>query len=171
MNFYLCSREKELEATLRQGYWPHACDPGLRTHVQGCRDCQDLVLVAQVLQEAKSHSEEAVPLHSPGLLWWRAQLRRRNEAIQRVTEPLTFTAKIGLVGMLAALCVGVWQWNRFADWRNFFQGLSGSSVSHLAEFWRTLSGGSVWMAIVVLAGLGTLALFSGWALYLLREEA
>lgn len=170
MNFFWCSREKELQAALRQGYWPQACDPGLRGHVQGCRDCQDLVLVTQVLQEAKSDGDPAVPLNSPGLLWWRAQLRRRNEAIQRVTEPLAFTAKIGLVGLLAALCVGLWQWSRLADWRNFFQGLSASSVSPLGEFWRALSSGSMWMAIVVLGGLATLALFTGFAVYLLREE-
>lgn len=123
MNLYSCLWEKELQDALRQGHWPQACDPGLRAHVEGCRECQELVLVTQVLQKAKSAGQQPAPGHSPHLLWWRAQLRRRNEALQRVTEPLAFTAKIGLLGMLAVFCLGVWQWSRLAHWDTLFQSL------------------------------------------------
>lgn len=71
--------------------------------------------------------------------------------------------------MLAAFCLGVWQWSRFADWGKLFQGLSGSSVS-LEELWTAVSQGSTSMAILVLVGLAALALFAGFAVYLLREE-
>jgi len=170
MNFYLCSREKELQAALRQGYWPQASDPGLRAHVQECRDCQELVLVTEVLQKAKSEGQRAAPDTSSSLLWWRAQLRRRNEAIRRVSEPLAITAKISLLGMLVALCLGVWQWSRLADWDKLLQGFSGSSMSPFVELWTAVLRGGTWMAILVLVGLGALAAFTGFAVYLLREE-
>src|SRR5215467_14267199 len=102
MNLFFCSSEKELQETLRQGRWPHACDPDLRAHVDGCPDCQELVLVAQALQKAKSNAAPPCISGSPGLLWWRGQLRRRNEAIQSVTEPLALAEKVGLLGLLAA---------------------------------------------------------------------
>ena len=72
-----CVREKEVSELLRQGHWPHACTAELHAHVDGCRACRDLVLVAASFQKARAQAAGAAPLQSPGLLWWRAQLRRR----------------------------------------------------------------------------------------------
>jgi hypothetical protein len=170
MNFFLCSWETQLEATLRQGRWPHACDPDLRAHVDGCRRCQELVLVTQALQRAKSNAEELARLRSPGLLWWRAQLRRRNEAIQSVTEPLALAEKVGLFGLLAAFCVLVWQGGRSAYMLNLFEGLSRSGFSSLRELWAVASGANLWIIVLGASGLGTLALLAGFVIFLLRDE-
>lgn len=167
---FFCTSEKELEATLRQGRWPHACDPDLRAHLDSCRDCQELVLVMQTLQKAKSNGEQLAQLRSPGLLWWRAQLRRRNEAIQSVTEPLALAEKVGLFGLLAAFCVLLWQGSQSADLLNLFQGLFGSDFSSLGELWATASGANLPIVVLVLAGLGTLVLFVSFAIFLLREK-
>lgn len=171
MNLSFCSWEKELEATLRQGRWPHACDRDLCAHVDGCRDCQELALVTQTLQKAKSNGAQVARLQSPGLLWWRAQLRRRDEAIQSVSEPLAVAEKVGLLGLLTAFCVVVWQGSQFADLLNFFQGLTTSSFSQLEELWAAASGASFWMIVLGVAGLGTLAFLASFALFLLREES
>src|SRR5262249_19678265 len=109
MSLFACSSEKEVQAALRQGHWPHACDPDLRAHVNGCRDCHELFLVTQSLQKAKANGERLAGTGSPGLLWWRAQLRRRNEAIECVTEPLALAERAGLFGLVAAFCVLLWQ--------------------------------------------------------------
>lgn len=170
MNLFSCSSEKELEATLRQGRWPHACDPDLRTHVDGCRDCQELVLVTQTLQEAKLNGEQVALLHSPGSLWWRAQLRRRSEAIQRVTEPPALAGKVGLLGLLAALCVLVWQGGQSGYFLNLFQGLSSSGFSSLGELWTAASGANLWIIVLGVAGLAMLALFGSFAIFLLRDK-
>ena len=97
MNLFFCATEKELEATLRQGRWPDACEPDLRAHLECCRNCQELVLVTLTLQRAKSNGEQLARLDSPGLLWWRAQLRRRSEAIQSIIRPLALAEKVGLL--------------------------------------------------------------------------
>lgn len=170
MNLFFCSSEKELEATLRQGRWPHACDPDLRAHVDGCRRCQELALVTQALQRAKSNGEELARLRSAGLLWWRAQLRRRNEAIQSVTEPLAMAEKVGFFGLLAAFCVLVWQGSRSGFLLYFFQGLSSSGFSSLKELWAVASGANLWIIVLGASGLGTLALLASFAIFLLRDE-
>lgn len=171
MSLFFCPSEKELEATLRQGRWPHACDPDLRAHVDACRDCQELVLVTQTLRKAKSHGEQLAQLRSPGLLWWRAQLRRRNEAIKSVTEPLALAQKVGLVGILGAFCVLVWQGSQSADWLSLFQGLFSSDFSSLGELWAMASGAHLGIVVLVLAGLGTLAFFASFAFFLLRDKS
>ncbi len=170
MSLYSCSWEKELELALRQGHWPQACDPNLREHVSGCRACQDLVHVTQVLQEAWLQSERVAPIGSPGALWWRAQLCRRNEAIERMTKPVTLAARVGLLVILAAFCIAVWQWGNLAERLDFLQSLSDSSVSQLAGLWTAFAGASAWVLAILVAGVGTLAFFAGFAVYLLREE-
>ena len=171
MNLFFCSSEKELQATLRQGRWPHACDPDLRVHVDGCRECRELVLVTQTLQKAKSNAEQLAQLGSPGLLWWRAQLRRRNQAIQLVTEPLALAEKVGLLGLLVAFSVLVWQGGQSADLLTLFQGLSSSGFSPLEELWAVASGTNGSIIVLGVAGLGTLAFFASFAIFLLRDES
>lgn len=171
MNLFLCSSEKELEAALRQGRWPHACDLDLRAHVDGCRDCQELVLVSQTLQKAKSNGYELARMRSPGLLWWRAQLRRRNEAIQSIAEPLALAEKIGLLGLLAAFCVLVWQGGQSADLLNLFQGLFSSGFSPLEELWAAASGANVGIIVLGVAGLGTLAFLASFAIFWLGDKS
>lgn len=167
---FFCSSQEELEATLRQDRWPHACDPDLRAHVDGCADCQELVLVTQTLQRAKSHREQLARLPSPGLLWWRGRLRRRNEAIQAVTKPLALAEKIGLLILLAAFSVLVWQAGQSPDLLNLFEGFSRSVFSPLEELWAAASGASAWMTVLGVAGLSTLAFVASFAIFLLRDQ-
>ena len=159
-----------MEAALREGRWPRACGPRLRAHVDVCRDCQDLVLVTEAMQEARLQTEQVAPFGSPGSLWWRAQRRHRNEAIERMTKPVAVAEKVGLLGMLVAFCVAVWQWGPLADWLNFFQDLLGSSAFQLDGLWTAFSGTSAWVVVVMFATLGTLGFIAGFAVYLLREE-
>src|SRR5215472_8941789 len=163
MNLFFCSSERELEETLRQGRWPHACDPDLRAHVASCRDCQELVLVSQTLQQAKSNGAQLAHLRltrvsaSPGLLWWRGQLRRRNEAIQSVTEPVALAEKTGLLGLFVAFCVLIWQAIHSGDLLNLFQSLSSPGFSPFEDLWAMASGANAWIIVLGVAGLATLA--------------
>lgn len=177
MNLLFCPSEKELQAMLRQGRWPHACDPDLRAHVDNCRDCQELVLVTQTLQKAKLNGERLARLHlarvsgAPGLLWWRGKLRRRNEAIQSVTEPLGLAQNVGLLGLLVAFCVLVWQGSHSDDLLNLFRSLSSSGFSPLEEIWAVASGANASIIVLGVAGLGTLAFFAGFAIFFLRDKS
>jgi len=88
MTLHACSREQEVRASLRAGHWPEGCGEELRAHVQSCRRCDDLVLVALTVRMLQSEFEKAAPVFSPGLLWWRAQLRRRHVAVEWTAKPL-----------------------------------------------------------------------------------
>ena len=97
MTFRTCSFENELTQALKDGHWPQGCAPELRAHVENCVNCSDLVLVTQTFQSARSESERAALSGSPSLLWWRAQLRRRNAATERVSRPVTIAEIFALV--------------------------------------------------------------------------
>ena len=133
-------------------------------------------MVSQTLQQAKSNGAQLAQLHltrvngSPGLLWWRGQLRRRNEAIQSVAEPLALAEKVGLLGLLVAFCILVWQGGQFADLLSLFQSLSSSGFSSRGELWAIVSGANAWIIVLGVGGLGILALFASLAIFLLREK-
>jgi hypothetical protein len=89
MTFRPCSYERELTQALKDGHWPQGCGAELRAHVDVCGNCSDLVLVTQTFQRARCESERVAACGSPSLLWWRAQLRHRNAAAERVSRPIT----------------------------------------------------------------------------------
>src|SRR5580693_232629 len=104
MNLKSCPHEKEIRELVARGQWPVAAEPDLRGHVAGCRCCSDLVLVAGAFQRARAESVAAARPGSPGALWWRAQLRRRNAVIERISRPL-FGAEI--FALAVALLAGL----------------------------------------------------------------
>lgn len=87
MNLRTCSREKEIAALLDCGHWPDACSSEMREHVAHCASCRSLVAVTQAFRSERADAICQPRLESPGVLWWRAQLRRRNAAIQSLSRP------------------------------------------------------------------------------------
>ena len=61
-----CAREKEVEELVNRGQWPQACADELRAHVEGCRACSDLALVAQAFQAAHTTAIATPVLPSAG---------------------------------------------------------------------------------------------------------
>jgi len=83
-----CAYEKEVMQVLSRGGWPAACPVELRTHVNACRSCADMVQVTASFQREREVAASAARIGTPGALWWRAQLRRRNAAVERIAKPL-----------------------------------------------------------------------------------
>jgi hypothetical protein len=158
MKSYFCAKRKEVAAALREGGWPEACDPALHAHVTACADCNDLVLVAQTLQQARRETLRGPQPASPGMLWWRSELRLRSKAVDRMTRPVAITETIALISiLLAALGLVAWQWNPIAGWL-----FSLDDVS--------TSGTAGWIPILLVASLGTFVLAWGLALFLTTEK-
>jgi len=88
MTLRTCARQPEVMAMLGRGHWPEACPAELKGHLEDCRGCADLVRVTQAFQQARAVATEEAQLPAPGVLWWRAQLRRRNAAVVQVGKPL-----------------------------------------------------------------------------------
>lgn len=152
MKSYFCPQHDLVAAALQAGHWPDGCGPALRAHVESCASCGDLVLVAQTLQQARKETALPPRLSSPGTLWWRAQLRRRNAAIETATRPIAVAEKVAvLVLLVAAIALVAWQHDQVTAW--------------LANLWGPLS--SVAQAPgLLLVGVGTLVVFGAFAVYL-----
>lgn len=165
MSPFGCVCEREVTELLRQGYWPDACPPELRAHVETCRICSDLVLVTAVLGKQRSETMPMARLEVPGALWWRAQLRKRNAAIEKMARPIVGAQVFALaMALLVAVAVLVWQggtWSAwFADLPRVLH-LDALLPAGLGDF-----GGMLWIVPV----LATIAVLSGVVVYLASEK-
>ena len=166
MTAFGCARENELMELLRQGHWPEACPADLRTHVQECRACADLVLVTTSLTEERRQAMPMARLEAPGALWWRAQLRRRNAAIEKMARPI-FGAELFALAMalVVAAVVLVWQAGNWSEWLSDLP--RALHLDALLPASMGDPGGILWIAV---PGLATIALVSGVVVYLVSEK-
>jgi hypothetical protein len=96
-----CEREQDVLDAIAAQRWPARCDDDLRAHVQACAVCADLVDVASALVEEHETAYQEARLPSPGIVWWRAQLRARDEDARAAARPIAFIQGI-------AASVAVW---------------------------------------------------------------
>lgn len=169
MRFGACPREPELGDRLDRGQFPDACSEELCRHVAGCRTCRELVVVKQAFGRERKKAAGEARLESPGVIWWRAQLRRRNAAIERIGKPLLGAQIFALVVCLvAAAGYVVWQARRGFDWLAWFGDLP--RALHLGAFvpgsW-TNSPWEVWLGIPVAV---MIAVMGGVLVYFASEK-
>jgi len=108
-----CSREVEVVEAIPSGRWPALNDSELRSHVSGCAVCSEVVIVATELQEQNSAIVSQVRVPSAGLVWWRAELRARREAVRSAERPLTIAhafAGAAAIGVLLAVLIQMSSW-------------------------------------------------------------
>ena len=89
-----CEREQQVIKATRNGLWAS----WLRDHLRGCALCTQTELIAASLQEDVAKVQRGVELPPAGLVWRRAQIRRRERALQRATR-----RPFLIVGVLSAL--------------------------------------------------------------------
>ncbi len=172
MKLVTCPHEKELRQSIANGQWPDACAPELRAHVNTCRTCGDLALVSQVFRQARVQSLAASPTVSPALLLWRAQLRRRNAALERIGRPLlgaqifAFAAALiavaGLAGFEARRGAAWFTWSFWHDW--FVSAAHANSLNSTA----IAGAGGNWFLLA--SACAALALLGGAAVYLATDK-
>jgi hypothetical protein len=171
-----CPREKEVSDLVERGQWPQACAPELRDHVSTCRACADLALVAGAFQRARTETIAAAQagsakLGSAGALWWRAQLRRRNAAVESIGRPLVSAQIFALVvNLIVAIgFVGI-EARHGVAWLNWLQQLPQAASLHLESLRPTGLLDSGWSPMVLIPVAATLALLAGLAVYLAAER-
>jgi hypothetical protein len=170
MNLPLCTREKEVAALINSGRWPHACEDTLRDHVAKCARCQDLLLVSQTLQRDRATLVGQARLVAPSLLWWRAQLRRRYAAVERIGRPITRAQVFALaVNLILAVSLLVSQ-ARGVHWIAWFTGLEQSPAFHPGALLSSVLLGRVWNLEILLPSIGLLVLLSAIAVYLASDK-
>ena len=175
MRLSACSRDKDVKDLVERGQWPQACLPELRAHVGTCRSCGELVLVATAFQRARAEAVGTAKLGSPGVLWWRAQLRRRNAAVERIGRPI-LGAQIFALAVYLFLAVGfvVWQARHGLAWLTRLEQFPQAAALHLGSLWPSELSGQGWSSVltpmVIVPAAATLALLGGVVVYLASEK-
>jgi len=102
-----CVREHEVLDAIAAGRWPDKLGEELATHVASCSICADLGLVAKAFNEDYQDALTNVRVPSAGLVWWRAELRARQDAVRTVNRPISWAQYIaagcGIVAVLMFL--------------------------------------------------------------------
>ncbi|MGA2169439.1 MAG: hypothetical protein ABSG62_14615 [Terracidiphilus sp.] len=168
-----CSRENEVLELLARGHWPQACTPDLRAHLAACRSCADLLLVTHAFQLSRATAAAQANLPAPGVLWWRAQLRRRNAAVERVAKPILGAHIFALsITLFVALALVVSQARHGLQWLNWLAQLPQPQIGslHLESLWPSTLSNPGWSLTVLIPVFATLALLSAVVVYLASEK-
>ncbi len=172
MTLRSCPNEAEIRQLLERGHWPHSASPELYAHASECRSCGDLVLVSEAFRKARAASLPMAPLQSSGALWWRAQLRRRNAAVERMNWPILGAQIFALATtVVIAVAFAVSQARHGASWFSWLAAQTQSSFD-----WKILCPfASGWLKpdvglMYLLPILGMLVLVGGVVVYFASEK-
>jgi len=171
MTLRSCAREGEIAKLLRLGHWPDASSAELREHVTACRACSDFVLVTQMFRAAREGALPQRPFQASGVLWWRAQLRRQNAAVERINKPIV-GAQIFALSVTVLLAVGfvVFQATHGVHWLSWFEDIAPSQTSYVDALRSFASSASGWGLGMLVSGVAALAVLSGVVLYLASDR-
>jgi hypothetical protein len=137
--------------------------------------CGDFVLVAESFQRARAEAASAAPVVSPGALWWRAQLRRRNAAVERIGKPILGAQIFALATNLVLVVVFLaYQARHGVGWLTWLEQLPESYKLHLDQLGQQLGQSAHlnpgWSLAVLIPSTATLALLGGVVAYLASEK-
>ena len=112
-----CRFEAAVLEEIEAGRWPSSSPSELRAHVETCPVCADVALVAAEMRATDGAPTAPVVLPSAGQVWWRAELRARQEKLQLAQRPLlavqVVAAVVALLGFgtgLRWLAPNAWGW-------------------------------------------------------------
>ena len=169
MTLRTCPQEKELADLLNSAKWPDSASAEIQAHVAGCPACSARVSLTQSFRRERAQVSAAARLEAPGVLWWRAQLRRRNTALTRIGRPLLGAQVFAvLVALAAALGFLIAQARQKPDAFAWLADLPRSlRLEVLLPASMQNSAIGAWMVLGLVAGL---LLLSGVAVYASTEK-
>lgn len=169
MSLYPCPRQHEVRAALRQRRWAEQAHSELHMHVESCASCKELLLLTQTLQQARQEVMSMAQLPSPGLLWWKAQIRRRQKLIERAEKPVAFFEVLAIAAtLLVIVTVAISERSTMANWLGSLANTATIDFSQIDTLHLTSNGAGIW----VILGVATmvLGLIGGLAAYLMMRE-
>jgi hypothetical protein len=96
-----CAFEQELLDAVAARRWPDRADEALGTHVAGCALCTDVARIAAAFFDDRECARAEAVVPPASAVWWRAQIRAREEAARVALRPLL------VVQVLATICAAV----------------------------------------------------------------
>ena len=165
-----CPCEKEIRDLVERGQWPQASPPELREHAASCRVCADLVLVAGAFLRTRTATVAAAHPVSHGAIWWRAQLRSRQQAFRRIERPLIGAQVFALVAVLVPVIGFVaFEAHNLLAWFGSLGKISPSAQLRPGDLASSASSSASGLIFVVVAA-AAFALIAGVALYFDAER-
>jgi hypothetical protein len=103
-----CAREQDVLDAIAARRWPARCDAELREHVASCSLCTDMVEVVAPLTDARDDMWPEIQVPSSATVWWRAQMRAREEAARRASRPITVVQVAASVAAVIVLVLAAY---------------------------------------------------------------
>jgi hypothetical protein len=103
-----CPRESDVLDALASARWPERVDAELRGHVASCEVCQDVIAVASAMREDHEAAWREASVPSSGQMWWRAEMRARQDAVREASRPVTVAQGVAVVLALAVAAGATW---------------------------------------------------------------
>ena len=179
MKPHQCENERRVIEAVRTDRW----DASLRQHVSQCEACADAALAALVLNEMRAVDELEMRIPDAGLMWRKAQLLAKQQAAERVTQPINFVERFAFAwAVVCAVGVCIWQGHTIRAWLasltrgrfslnlgwlwNFVSRPLSSAASNLASKSAHVQG----PGLAVVVSVGVLLVVVVFAAYLTLSE-
>lgn len=163
-----CPREQELIDEIAAGRYPDTAPASVREHVAACASCRELADMVTLLQEDRAAAITETALPSAGQVWWRAELRARQEAAHTAHRPMTLMLGLAWAATIAVLLafgalLGPFagQWLDHASWL---------STTPAVDLGRLLIALQPWSGVFAIAGIAWLVLAPVAVYLLLRGD-
>jgi heme A synthase len=108
VNVIECPRESDVLDAVASARWPHRVPRELADHVSACAICADVVTVAAVMRADHDAVWQQAEIPSSGQVWWRAEMRARQEAIRKASRPIAIAQGVAATLTLAAAITTGW---------------------------------------------------------------
>lgn len=97
-----CAHERDVLDLVAIGQWPARADAALRAHAAECATCAEVAAVASVVRE---WADDPRPVKVPdaAVVWYRAQVRAKEEAARRASRPVLAAQLIALATVILAV--------------------------------------------------------------------
>ena len=92
-----CQFEQELLDAVAARRWPDRADASLREHVARCSLCSDVAEIAGAFFDDRECARIEAVVPSASAMWWRAQIRAREEAARLAARPLLIVQTVATV--------------------------------------------------------------------------
>jgi len=151
-----CCREEDVLDALTSGRWPDRAGEELRTHVAVCAICTDVVTVASAVLEVRDGEPTDMRIPSSAVMWWRAQMRARQEAAREAARPINVAQIVALVAVVAITVAGLvalspWFGGLLGGWVSAVRESASSDMAAIRAPSALLAGG--WMLPALMIGV------------------
>ena len=68
-----------------------------------CPECGPLVALAEEIRREYEHTRQHARVPTPEIVWWRAQMRAREEAARAAARPILFTQALAVAALIGLL--------------------------------------------------------------------